>query len=229
MFCEAYNQPLTDAAAAGEQLSPALQQHLASCDACRSAFADEQNLFAAIDSGLRAAANSEVPPTLIPRVRVALNNEPVPQPNFQKWLFAGAVLTCSAVMAIAIQFTHREVPVPGKTLKVQTSIATSPQLTNALPAIPPARRETPRQSNRAETAQPTAANTDASISAEVLVPDEERVAFAKFLTGEQSLPAKSAVSLVPEGPKELVPLPAVEIASLKVLPLNGEEDGQGEF
>src|ERR1051325_302379 len=196
MFCEAYNQPLTDGAASGEQLSPALQQHLALCDACRAAFAAEQSLFAAIGSGLHAAANSEVPATLIPRVHVALNNEPVPQPYFQKWVFAFATLACVLVVAITLQLRHRDAPVAVKTATAKTSPRTSPLLTNALPSIPPATREIPRRSNRAEIVQPSPANTNASITAEVLVPDEERVAFAKFLTSERRPSLQSSVAVL---------------------------------
>jgi hypothetical protein len=65
----------------------------------------------------------------------------------------------------------------------------------------------------------------------VLVPAEEREAFARFLTGEQTVSSKSptAVLMVPEAPRDLAPLPSVEIASLKVLPLKGEEGNPREF
>jgi len=102
MFCETYNKPLTDAAASGE-LSAAQREHLASCDPCRIAFAEEQSLFGAIDSGLRTVANSEVPATLIPRVHFALNNEPASQRrsfSFLVWGFASAVVTGGVVLGL---------------------------------------------------------------------------------------------------------------------------------
>lgn len=103
MFCEAYNQPLKNTAANGEVPSPLLQQHLASCESCRDAFAEEQHLFAAIDSSLRAESNSEVPATLVPRVRVALNNEPVS--DFRRlrmpvWGFAGATVAAAVIFGL---------------------------------------------------------------------------------------------------------------------------------
>src|SRR5215470_3183095 len=114
MFCEAYNQSLKDAVASGEALTLALQQHLASCESCRAAFAGEQSLFAAIDSGLRAAANSEVPTTLTPRVHVAINNKPTPQPRrfpLPVWGFAGAVVTAATVLAL-LYVPSRRPPIP---------------------------------------------------------------------------------------------------------------------
>jgi len=118
MFCKAYVQSLKDTAASGEMLSPALQQHLASCESCRTAFAEEQSLFSAIDSSLHAAANSEVPSTLIPRVRVATAEEPQGRTlSFFSWAFAGAaVATAAIVVALLIPF-HR----PSNSPKVATN------------------------------------------------------------------------------------------------------------
>ena len=102
MFCNAYNKSLTEAAAVGKELAPALQKHLSECEFCRNAFAEEKSLFAAIDSVLHTAANTEVPATLIPRVHVALNNEPVPQSrgfNFL-WGFGGAAVTAAIVLGL---------------------------------------------------------------------------------------------------------------------------------
>src|SRR5439155_26745984 len=102
MFCETYIKPLTDAAASGE-LSAAQREHLASCEPCRIAFAEEQSLFGAIDSGLRTAANSEIPATLIPRIRVAFNDEPAPLRrsfSFLVWGFASAAATAGVVLGL---------------------------------------------------------------------------------------------------------------------------------
>lgn len=231
MFCEAYKKPLSDAAASGETLSHSMQQHLASCGSCHAAFAEEQSLVAAIDSGLRAVTNSEVPATLIPRVRVAMNNEPAKQPGFQKWILVGTVVCCALVVAITLQLRHRDPPVPVRIVTAQTPTVPSPRRENLQPFVPSAAHENPRRASEAKTAQPGPGDRATSIAAEVLVPDEERDAFAKFLTRERTQPAKStaAVLLAPEAPKNLNPLPPVEIASLRVLPLNGEEGTHGDF
>jgi|SRR2546430_765326 len=231
MFCSTYNKSLKHAAASGE-VSSAQREHLASCEPCRAAFASEQSLFATIESGLRAAANSEVPATLIPRVRVAINNEPVERPSFQKWIFAGAIATCTLVATITFQLKHREAPVPLKTAVTQAPARPAPQLGILRPSVSAAAPESPRRANKSETVRPRPTNATALITAEVLVPDEERAAFAKFLAhGKGRAPESSAaVLLVPEAPKELVAIPPVEIASLKVIPLEGgESTGRDEF
>jgi len=230
MSCPTYNKSLTHAAASGE-VSPAQREHLASCEACRATFASEQSLFATIESGLRAAANSEVPATLIPRVLVAINNEPARRPSFQKWISAGAVVTCALAATIILQLKHREAPVPFKTAVTQTPAQPSPRLGILRPSVPAAAPESPRRMNKSETVRSSPTDATASITAEVLVPDEERAAFAKFLAGEQIVSSKSsAVALrVPEAPRDLAPLPPVEIARLEVVPLNSEERSRREF
>ena len=231
MFCSTYNKSLTAAAASGE-LSPAQREHLASCEPCRATFASEQSLFATIESGLRAAANSEVPATLIPRVRVAINNEPAERLSFQKWIFASAVVTCALAATIILQLKHREAPIPFKGVVTQTSARPAPQLGTLRPSLSAAAAESPRRVNKSETVRPSPTDAAASITAEVLVPDEERAAFAKFLAHGKGRAAESsaAVLLVPEAPKELVAIPPVEIASLKVIPLEGgESTGRDEF
>jgi len=114
MFCDAYNKSLTEAAVAGKELTPALQKHLSECEFCRNAFAEEKSLFAAIDSVLYTAANTEVPATLIPRVHVALNNERGPQSrgfNFL-WGIGGAAVTAVVVLSLLyFPFKHQSTPV----------------------------------------------------------------------------------------------------------------------
>jgi len=97
MFCSTYNKSLTHAAAGGE-LSLELSEHLASCEPCRIAFAEEQRLFAAIDSGLRAVANSEVPATLIPRVHVGMAD----LPHTRRFSFASVAIAGAAVVVAMI-------------------------------------------------------------------------------------------------------------------------------
>jgi hypothetical protein len=100
MSCEPYSKSLTDAAAAGESLSYPLQQHLASCESCRGAFALEQSLFSAIDFGLRAATNSEVPATLLPRVRAGIVDAPQPRRfSFSNLAMASTALGTAAIVA----------------------------------------------------------------------------------------------------------------------------------
>ncbi len=231
MFCDAYNKSLTDAAASAEVLSPALQQHLAYCESCRAAFAEEQSLFAVIDSTLHATANSEVPATLIPRVHVALNNEPSPHANPQKWLFASATLACALVFAVIFKPWHRDTPE-----LIQTATRQQPPITvparkeSPLPA-PSVTRPAPPHLNKEQEIQPAIADSDIPFAAKILVPEEEREAFAQYMANTSPSPANISAKavLAPKAPQESVQILPVQIASLDLKPLDQKERRQGQF
>src|SRR5258708_1763370 len=73
MPCEHYKDALIEAVAGGATPSGELRAHLAACVSCSDDFGEEQSLFAAVDSGLHDAANTEVPLSLLPRVRAELD------------------------------------------------------------------------------------------------------------------------------------------------------------
>ncbi len=105
MPCEHYQNALIEAAASGSEPQGELRAHLAACAACRNAFAQEQSLFSSMDEGLRAAANADVPPSLLPRVRARLDDEASPN---RGWLTNWLVLA-SAAAVIAAFFVARVV------------------------------------------------------------------------------------------------------------------------
>jgi len=228
MFCQTYNKSLTDAAASGE-LSLAQREHLASCEPCRIAFAQEQSLFAAIDSGLRTAANSEVPATLIPRVHFALNNEPAPQRrsfSFLVWGLASAVVTAGVVFGL-IHSSSKPAPVePSRPAPVAVA-QNSPERTSLNPTptggVSPLQRKRPVVLIESRDSRPE--------SPEVLVPDEERAAFARYMAQISRSPANISVRavLAPRGPQESVQISPIQIASLEPRPLDQKEERQGQF
>jgi|GEM_PF-2338565 hypothetical protein len=101
MFCDAYNKPIAEALAEGRELTAAMRQHLASCESCTRAYAQEQSFFAAIDSGLYSVANPEIPATLVPRVRVALNNEST-LANRRFGFFSWSILGATTAIAVGL-------------------------------------------------------------------------------------------------------------------------------
>jgi hypothetical protein len=101
MLCEHHKDALIETAATGSAPSGELRAHLAECDSCRAAFDEEQSLFGAIDSSLHAAANAEVPPSLLPRVRASLDEVAVANPRWSSSWFA---LTGAAMAAVVLFF-----------------------------------------------------------------------------------------------------------------------------
>lgn len=76
MLCESCRQALSEAAASGEALPREVRLHLAGCNACTAVFAEERELFAAIDSAMGTTVNVEVPASLLPRVRAQIAASP---------------------------------------------------------------------------------------------------------------------------------------------------------
>ena len=190
MFCEAYNQSLKDAAASGEPPSPVLRQHLASCVACREVFAEEQSLFAAIESGLSVVANSEIPATFIPRIRVALNDEPAAQRHsysFPFWGFASATVTAVVVFGLFHLLSKPPLVGPSQPSPVVTA-QNPPERTYLNPVrtggVSPVYRVKP-------VVQATRNNSRQDLL-EVLVPPDEGAALLRY---EKLLHGKSAAGI----------------------------------
>jgi|HubBroStandDraft_6_1064221.scaffolds.fasta_scaffold02956_5 hypothetical protein len=101
--CEDYRTALRDAAAAAVQPSLELRSHLDACASCRSVFTQELQLFAAIDTGVRLTAYAEVPVSLLPRVRVHLNERSAPR---FAWVSAGAAMAAVAAVVLVVVFVR---------------------------------------------------------------------------------------------------------------------------
>lgn len=124
MPCEHYKDALIDAAAVGvavaeTQSSDArmldLRAHLESCASCREALAEEQFLFAAIDSGIHPAANAEVPTSLVPRVRARLDEFAIARPRWSSSWFALAGGAVAAAAFVLVVTTDQKNPQPAPT------------------------------------------------------------------------------------------------------------------
>ncbi len=101
MPCEHYKNALIDAAAAGAEPLGELRAHLVECASCSASFAEEQALFAGIDSSLHSAVNTEVPPSLLPRVRLGLDEIASAQPH---WNLGWTVVVSAAFVSALLFF-----------------------------------------------------------------------------------------------------------------------------
>ncbi len=132
MPCEHYKDALIEAAATGGVPRGELRAHLGACAFCRTAFAEEQSLVAAIDSGLRTTGNAEVPPSLLPRVRAALDEVATSRRGWTaNWLALGAVAALVAVIFGAYSVRRRS------SLENPVSTAVNTSTTNAVRPSPP--------------------------------------------------------------------------------------------
>jgi hypothetical protein len=222
MPCENYREALTEAAAADAVPSGELRSHLDACASCRTAFTEEQQLFAAIDTGLRASANTDVPPTFLPRVRASLEKAPASQSRLAPFLiFAAASAAIVLTVFVATRPRHTTDGTQAKQNfsarlgeRPETSTGSETSGTPAVAATSHSHRATPRRN-----AAP--ANSSSSTQLEVLVPPEEREAFAQFI-GSQQQGSEVVVAVVAparDGKDTLLSVKPLQIAELEVAPL----------
>jgi len=222
MPCEDYREALIEAAAVDARLSPALRSHLDACAPCRAAFVEETQLFAAIDIGLRTAANAEVPASFLPGVRASLPDDTASQRGWRPFLiFAAAAVAIVLTVLVTARLPHTINDNQAKQIfsappreKPEASARGEARGTPAIVASSRSYRM-PHQRNTAPASSPS------SNAMDVLVPPEEREAFARFI-GSQ--PGRSGVVIAvvagaADNKDKRLSVEPLEIAELEVKPL----------
>ncbi len=221
--CGDYRTVLTDAAAAAVEPSLELRSHLDACASCRAAFAEETQLFAAIDSGLRSAANAEVPVSLLPRVRVQLNEQRVPH---RTWIPAGAAMAAAVAIFAVIVFVRgfgrdsasrnpAENPSAHSDAPVQIQPA-PPVVASTETTSPPTRIKRRRADKAAPSVEPVQAEV-----ARVLIPAGQKRAMDAWLVEVRQGRVKADVLLAGNSEKALEELqvPPIDISPIEMKPL----------
>jgi hypothetical protein len=182
MPCEEYKAALMEAAAAGAEADRNLRAHLKTCAACQAALAEEQSLFAEIDMGLRVAANAEVPPSLLPRVRAALEGA-APKPFWSpKWYVlagAGAMLAVLFVVQ-ALQRPQIE-PKPMESASAGAPVQSRVRpAQDPLPTIADSTNERAAAQRQPSGSEPREAIVNRGSPPEILVPSDQEVLLARY-------------------------------------------------
>jgi len=226
MPCKHYKDALIEAAASGAEPHAELRAHLAECADCRATFEQEQALFSAIEAGLHVTANSEMPGSLLPRVRERLDEEIAPQRRlFQPWIFAAA----SVGLALAIFLFVRPHPSTPDSQAKQTPqiLGSETPVKNARPQISgPATQIVPSNVNNSQRrGRSTLLRTVASSQPEVLVPPDEREALARIVVvlGERREVARALVRPAPQRKDEAAGLEPLQINGLEIKLLEERE------
>lgn len=220
MLCEDYREALTEAAATNAAPSPELRSHLDGCAFCRAAFTEERQLFAAVDTGLRANANAETPASLLPGVRAKLNELPVPR---RSWIPAYVAVAAAAALVLGIVFVRGA---------GRGTAGRNPQMiVAARSVVPPETRTAPAAVAHLKTSAPASkgrlhrlfriAPVAPVEEVAVLIPAGQRQAIDALLASVQQGNIEANV-LLPEKPKgtleELQVLP-LEISPIDMNPL----------
>ena len=184
MPCEHYKDALIEVAASCSAPHGDLRAHLRECPSCQSAFLEERSLFAAIDSGIHTSANAEVPASLLPRVRVALNEAARPGLRWvRSVVFASASVALASVIFLVVRPRHAAPddiawlsPGTGASRPV-SAVSANPEKSSR-----ESTQVTAVRAGHSHTAQnSTQLHSAASSRPEVLVPPDEREAFARLV------------------------------------------------
>ena len=219
--CEDYRTALTDAAAAAVQPSLELRSHLDACASCHAAFTEELQLFAAIDTGLRATANAEVRSSFLPGVRASLENASAPRRLWTPSLIFAAA-SAAIVLTVFIAARPRRaindnqakqilaVPSREKSVTPDREVAGTPTAVTSL--------RSKHVQQRRESTSPSSASPS---QFEVIVPPEEREAFGRFVSAQQERSSVVIAVVALASGKEDPPLSLepLLIAKLRVRPL----------
>jgi hypothetical protein len=226
MPCEAYKNALTEAALTGADPQNELRTHLATCAPCRAAFAQEQALFSSIDAGLHVTANADVPASLLPPVRARLDEGITPQPRWNQSLILGAA---SVGLAFAIFLfarpQHSKPDIQAKQTP-QIPVNSTPVKNAQHPNSGPGTQSVSSNLNNShKRSRSTLLPRVASSQPEVLVPPDEREAFARFVATlqEHSEVVTALAALSADGKGKPASLERLQIDQLEVKPLEATE------
>ena len=226
MLCDKYKEPLIEAAMSGAALPIRVLEHVDICAECQASMVANEMLFAAIDSNLREHANSKCRRSFASRVETALNKQPERQRAIAPaWALASAaaILACVVFGAQAFRqhVRHSQVAgVAGPNLAQANSRLSKPEIA----------REGFSISKTLTSHRPRNRHLDLHVvrEPEVLVPPDEREAFAKFVAGSRQTQGLAQALLHPAPAEEdSFPLELIQIAQLEIKPLESQDDAQG--
>ena len=226
MFCESYRKVLSEAAATGGPLLGEVRLHLAGCNECAAAFAEEQNLFATIDSAMRSEANVDVPASLLPRLRA----QTAVSPHSATWRALVAVFA-TILLAVGVATFSGSFPWRART---DMSITAEPGGTPTVPAG--ASRETPAASVPSTLAMPLSPRPERAAGhraalrpeLEVLISPEEQAALtqyaARLRTRALENSARASIHSDPNLNIESLEIAEIDLRQLTIEPLDSGED-----
>ncbi len=223
MPCQHYKDALIEAAASSAQPQGDLRVHLDACIFCRAAFAQEQALFSSIDASLRVTANTEVPASLLARVRARLDEAAAPRSG---WVTSWFALASAAVMVVAF-FAARaawRINVVQKPVERAGKTNVPPPQNHDRVVAPPVKKNSVSQRQLAIAKNSRAPETLVSgkTMPEVLVPRDQEVLLAEY--AEQWQLHKRAPLLAQDSDATI--LEPLQVAQIQIAELDVELLGE---
>ena len=223
MSCEIFKSALNEAAATNACPAGDLRAHLEACTDCRAEFAAARTTFAAIDSHLSAIANIQPSSAFLPRVRSLLGRGSTRKLN---WTPVGLTAAVAAVVVLAVvlfPLHQRNTPQPQP---LQSSRARETQSSKpVVPQVGKPRQEAHTVLKHSAPVSRHQARGNVRQEPDVIVPEEERVSFARFLSAVQRREVALALAKIPaRDEQKLLQVDPLEVAKLTIAPLEGGPD-----
>jgi hypothetical protein len=218
MLCEFNRKVVSEAALGGERLRGDAQAHLAVCTSCRRSFSEEQALLGLLEGELRSIANTEVPGSLVPKVRrriVEVPKSPAWRPPFLAYVTAGL-----AIGAMVLLFGARtRVPLAREDIvPAVSSIARNEPFAAGEPSEPQRELVAAKRKGSPQRVTPR-------LQPEVLVSAEEQLGLRRYAASLRATAADGPLRVKNHATPEIMPL---EIARMDVKQLSIEPLESGD-
>ncbi len=225
MSCEKYQAAISEAAAM-QEASAILEGHLNDCASCRERYAEEQELLAAIDASVSRVVQADAGPSFLPGVRAALEQERTVRGESRSWFVFRPAVALAVGVCLAFAIFERVHPRP-ETMSQSANVA--PVVSRTAPAPEVLQQQTLRPQVRRPAAIRRAASAAIgprqTRAPEVIVPPDERIAFANFVrgVGQRNQVAIALTRTAPVIPSAFEASEPLEIAELRIEPLSPGE------
>jgi hypothetical protein len=222
MLCDKYKEALIEAAAGGASLPNGLREHVEACAFCAAKLAGEQALFAAVDAGLRKAANVRVRSSFVAVVKAELATKTVPT---RKPVPGWALVSATAALALGAAFVGLPRVAHNKSASEATAVPSKePAGAGAAVSSVARERETRFSARTSKAPEEQDLSAAASHEPEVLIQPEEEESLRRFYAAARN-PVNDGTSVVTENhevaPKPLV-IEQIELRDLEIENLDKE-------
>jgi hypothetical protein len=221
MNCKQCQENIVKSLAVSAELLPGkVAAHRQTCPACREFYIQQASLFRSIGAGLQVMANQAIPPSLVPGLRVRLDQQPLARRAWiPSWSFAAVAAV--AVLAVGVTYVRRAPERHPNFPEIEAMVSAT--VGNPVPAVQSPRKTVdPAPRRTYKRPKPVASlPVPSEAASEVIVLAEERRAFVKFVA---ELPEERDVALAltrPASPATDAPveIALLQIESLEVKPL----------
>jgi len=225
MNCKQCQEEILESLAADASvLAPAVLDHRNSCTVCSEFYKAQWDLFRSLDDGLKSLANQPVPPSLFPRVRTRMDEQPGGRGLWAPaWGLAATITVALLLFGVGRKF-HPAVNHPDIS---DDSSAVLQNVVNPAPVLALVQQPKPSKDLPGRSAHHVSSTVPSAAVPEVVVLAEEREAFARFVS-EVPQNREAALALTRPAPAAAGDLREVALLKIEELDLKPLKEAESE-